>query len=133
MCWRRMFCFSDHNTWETNLKYIPFKVVLSWKQCSCDVNTGKAYWIKLVSNLRLLVNIGRVKIPLESSTCTVDFGSVKAHSTPEKISRTENFPKILLLKSWTFSTSFFFRRKICVGRSHFTRFFSAENFPEWKK
>ena len=29
MCWRRMFCFSDHSPWETNLKSIPFKVVLS--------------------------------------------------------------------------------------------------------
>jgi hypothetical protein len=24
MCWRRMFCFSDHSPWETNLKSIPF-------------------------------------------------------------------------------------------------------------
>jgi hypothetical protein len=41
MCSRRIFCFSDHSPWETNLKSIPFKVVLSWKQCSCDVITRK--------------------------------------------------------------------------------------------
>jgi hypothetical protein len=45
MCWRRMFCFSDHIPWETNLKSIPFKVVLSWKLCSCDVITRNVYWI----------------------------------------------------------------------------------------
>ena len=33
MCWRRMFCFSYHNPWETNLKSILFKVVLIWKPC----------------------------------------------------------------------------------------------------
>ena len=33
MCWRRIFCFSDHNQWETNLKSILFKVVLIWKPC----------------------------------------------------------------------------------------------------
>jgi hypothetical protein len=27
-----------------NLKPIPFKVDLSWKQCSCDVITGKFYY-----------------------------------------------------------------------------------------
>jgi hypothetical protein len=32
-----MFFFSDHSSWETNLKSIPSKVVISWKQCSCDV------------------------------------------------------------------------------------------------
>ena len=29
-CWRKMFCFSDHNTWETKLKSVSFKVVLIW-------------------------------------------------------------------------------------------------------
>jgi hypothetical protein len=43
MCWRRMFCFSDHSPWKINLKSILFKVVLSWKQCICDVITGKVY------------------------------------------------------------------------------------------
>ena len=38
-----LFCSTDHSTWETNLKFIPFKVVLSWKQYSCDVITGKVY------------------------------------------------------------------------------------------
>ena len=33
MCCRRMFCCSDHSPWETNLKSISFKVVLSWKPC----------------------------------------------------------------------------------------------------
>jgi hypothetical protein len=32
-----MFYFSVHSPWEKNLKSFPFKVVLSWKQCSCDV------------------------------------------------------------------------------------------------
>jgi hypothetical protein len=41
-------CFSDHNPRETILKSIPFKVVLSWKQCSCDVITGKVYSIKRI-------------------------------------------------------------------------------------
>jgi hypothetical protein len=43
MCWRRMFCFSVHSPWETNLKSFPFKVVLSWKQCSCDVIIERVY------------------------------------------------------------------------------------------
>ena len=43
MCCRRMFCFSDHSPWETNLKAIPFKVVLSWNRGSRDVITGKVY------------------------------------------------------------------------------------------
>jgi hypothetical protein len=46
MCWRRMFCFSVHGPWEKNLKFFPFKVVLSWKQCSCDVIIERVYWYK---------------------------------------------------------------------------------------
>ena len=30
MCWRKMFCFSDHSSWETKLKSVSFKVVLIW-------------------------------------------------------------------------------------------------------
>ena len=41
MCWRRMFCSSYHSSWETNLKSIPFKVLLSWKQCSSWRNYRK--------------------------------------------------------------------------------------------
>jgi hypothetical protein len=44
MCWRRMFCFSLHSPWEINLKSFPFKMVLSWKQCSCDVIIERVYW-----------------------------------------------------------------------------------------
>jgi hypothetical protein len=47
MCWRRMLCFFVHSQWEKNLKSIPFKVVLSWKQCSCDVITRKVYYENL--------------------------------------------------------------------------------------
>jgi hypothetical protein len=43
MRWRRMFCFSAHSPWEKNLKSFPFKVVLSWKQCSCDVIIERMY------------------------------------------------------------------------------------------
>jgi hypothetical protein len=43
MCWRRMFCFSVHSPWEKNLKSFPFKMVLSWKQCSCDVIIERVY------------------------------------------------------------------------------------------
>jgi hypothetical protein len=39
-----MLCFFARSQWEKNLKSIPFKGVLSWKQCSCDVITGKVYW-----------------------------------------------------------------------------------------
>jgi hypothetical protein len=39
-----MFCFSVHSPWEKNLKSFPFKVVLSWKQCSCDVIIERVYW-----------------------------------------------------------------------------------------
>jgi hypothetical protein len=44
MCWRRIFCFSLHSPWEKSLKSFPFKMVLSWKQCSCDVIIGRVYW-----------------------------------------------------------------------------------------
>jgi hypothetical protein len=40
MCWRRIFCSSDHSLWETNLKSIPFKVVEN--SVSRDVITEKA-------------------------------------------------------------------------------------------
>jgi hypothetical protein len=43
MFWRRMFCFSVHSPWEKNLKSFPIKMVLSWKQCSCDV-IERVYW-----------------------------------------------------------------------------------------
>jgi hypothetical protein len=44
MCWRRMFCFSLHSPWEKNLKSFLLKMVLSWKQCSCDViNIERVY------------------------------------------------------------------------------------------
>jgi hypothetical protein len=42
-----MLCFFVHSQWEKNLKSIPFKVFLSWKQCSCDVITGKVYYENL--------------------------------------------------------------------------------------
>jgi hypothetical protein len=42
-CWRRMFCFSVHCPWEKDLKSFPFKVILSWKQCSCDVIIARVY------------------------------------------------------------------------------------------
>jgi hypothetical protein len=42
-CWRAMFCFSVHSPWEKNLKSFPFKMVLSWKQCSCDVIIDRMY------------------------------------------------------------------------------------------
>jgi hypothetical protein len=44
MCSRRMFCFSVHIPWEKNLKSFPFKVVLSWKQRSCDVIIERVYY-----------------------------------------------------------------------------------------
>jgi hypothetical protein len=44
MCWRRMFCFSVHSPWEKNLKSFPFKVVLSRKQCSCDIINVRVYY-----------------------------------------------------------------------------------------
>jgi hypothetical protein len=50
MCWRRMFYFSVHSPWEKNLKSFPFKVVLSWKQCSCDVIIERVYY-NIVNNL----------------------------------------------------------------------------------
>jgi hypothetical protein len=43
MCWRRMFCFSAHSPREKYLTSFPFKVVLSWKQCSCDVIIERVY------------------------------------------------------------------------------------------
>jgi hypothetical protein len=44
MCWRRTFCFSLHSPWEKNLKSFLLKMVLSWKQCSCDViNIERVY------------------------------------------------------------------------------------------
>jgi hypothetical protein len=51
MCWRRMFCLSVHSPWEKNLKSFPFKVVLSWKQCSCDViiDTSYRYLMKFLN------------------------------------------------------------------------------------
>jgi hypothetical protein len=48
MCWRRMFCFSLHSPWETNLKFFPFKMVLSWKQCNCDVIIERVYYLALL-------------------------------------------------------------------------------------
>jgi hypothetical protein len=39
-------------------------------------------------------------------------------STQEKFPRTENVPKISLLKVENFQLQMFFRRKICVGQSH---------------
>ena len=38
------------------------------------------------------------------------------------------FSENLIVKIWKFPTS-----KICVVQSHFTKFPSAENFPEWKR
>ena len=43
-------------------------------------------------------------------------------STQENFPRTQNFPKISLLKLENFQLQNFFRRKICVGQSHFTKF-----------
>jgi hypothetical protein len=51
MCWRRMLCFSGHSPWETNLKSIPFKVVQSSKQCSCDVITERSIVCVSTSNI----------------------------------------------------------------------------------
>jgi hypothetical protein len=50
MCWRRMFCFSVHRPWEKNLKSFPFKMVLSWKQCSCDVIIERVYCLSACGN-----------------------------------------------------------------------------------
>jgi hypothetical protein len=44
-------------------------------------------------------------------------------STQENFPRTENFPKISLPKVENFQFQNFFRRKICVGQSHFFKFF----------
>ena len=46
---------------------------------------------------------------------------LKTISTQEKFPRTENFPEISLLKVENFQPQNFFRRKICVGQSHFTK------------
>jgi hypothetical protein len=36
-----------YGPWQkNNLKSFPFKVVLSWKQCSCDVIIERVYWKK---------------------------------------------------------------------------------------
>ena len=51
-CWRRLFCFFVHSPWEKNLKSFPFKMVLSWKQCSCDVIIARVYWNSCIHNLR---------------------------------------------------------------------------------
>ena len=51
--------------------------------------------------------------------------SAQKFSTHEKFLRTENFPKISLLKV---ELQNFFRRKICVGQSHFTNFSFCREF-----
>jgi hypothetical protein len=40
---KKMFCFSVYNPWEKTLKSFPFKVILSWKQCGCDVIIERVY------------------------------------------------------------------------------------------
>ena len=62
MCWRRVFCFFDHNPWETNLKSIPFKVVLNWKQCSCDVITRKVYFVNFFKRVLKLFFEAKIKL-----------------------------------------------------------------------
>ena len=48
MCCRKMFCFSDHSPWKTNLKSIPFKVALSWKPCYSWRNYRKGLLISCI-------------------------------------------------------------------------------------
>ena len=54
MCWRRTCCFSDYSPWETNLKSIPFKVVVE-NRVSRDVITGKVYWSLSYSRHRVVL------------------------------------------------------------------------------
>ena len=65
----------------------------------------------------------RVSVPLQV---------LRSISTQENFPRTENFPKISLLKVEN-STSKFFSDGKFVSANHILQIFlSAENFPEWK-